>query len=111
MRLAPPCQRRYAYEISRMDSDVEHVVRQCRDMCIGALGGERYWRYGLWTQKRIHRVRRMEVYRADAGLQARRPFPKGSGEEKDEYRILAVRFPFLPGSSDGDRVGVYVLRR
>ena len=110
MRLAPPCQRRYAYEISRMDSDVEHVIRQCRDMCIGVLGGERYYWYGLYAW-RIHRVRRMEVHRADAGLQARRPFPEGSGEETDEYRILAVRFPFLPGSSDGDRVGVYVLRR
>ena len=52
----------------------------------------------------------MEVHRADAGLQAWRPFPAGSGEEAEEYGILAVRLHFLPGSSDGDRVGVYVLR-
>ena len=52
----------------------------------------------------------MEVHRADVGLQAWRPFPAGSGEEAEEYGILAVRLHFLPGLSDGDRVGVYVLR-
>ena len=110
MRLASPCQRRCAYEISRMDSDVEHVVRQCRDRDIGIFGGERYCWYGLYAWC-IHRVWRMKVYRADAGLQAWKPFLAGSGEEAEEYGILAVWLHFLPGSSDGDRVGVYVLRK
>ena len=79
---------------------VDHVVRQCRDMCIGALEGERRCGGGLWAQQRIHRVWRMEVHRADAGLQAWRPFPAGSGEEAEEYGILAVRLHFLPGSSE-----------
>lgn len=88
-----------------------HVVRQCRDMCIGALEGERRCGGGLWAQQRIHRVWRMEVHWADAGLQAWRPFPAGSGEEAEEYGILAVWLHFLLGSSDRDRVGVYVLRK
>lgn len=57
-----------------------------------------YTEYGAWK------------YTGRRGLQAWRPFPAGSGEEAEEYGILAVRLHFLPGSSDGDRVGVYVLR-
>ena len=38
------------------------------------------------------------------------PSRRDQEEEAEEYGILAVRLHFLPGSSDGDRVGVYVLR-
>ena len=47
---------------------------------------------------------------ANGSTPGRRGLAAGSGEEAEEYGILAVRLHFLPGSSDGDRVGVYVLR-
>lgn len=93
-----------------MDSDVEYVIRQCRNRDVGAFRGERHRGYGRYA-RRIHRIRYMEVHRGDADLQAWRYFPAGSGEEAEEYGILAVRFHFLPDSPDGDRVGVYVLEK